>query len=104
MSITSWDPAEAAAGLANVARAERPKWLKARSVDGLVEEAAKPCTVPEPLVAVVVETSGRLIIPAGHTATVGKSLRCSSRRGVEAIVFVRLDVRTPLPPHLKTTT
>ena len=84
VSIASWDPAEVLAGLANVARAERPRLLKASSVDGPVEQGAKTCTVPEPLGAVIVEASGRLITPAGQSAMVDKSQRCSSRRDIEA--------------------
>ena len=65
--------------------------MNASSVDGPVEEAAEPCTVPEPLAAVIVKASGRLVSPAGLSAIVSKSERCSSRRGVEASVLVGLD-------------
>ena len=75
--------------------------MKARSVDGPVEEVAKPCTVPEPLVAMVVEASGRSTTPAGHSAMVGKSQHCESRKDVEASVLVRIDVAALSGPHLK---
>ena len=104
MSIASWDPEEAAAGPANVARAEHPKRVEASSVDDPVEEAAKPCTEPEPLVVVVIEASSRLTTPAGHSAMVGKSHRCSSRRNVEVSVLVWHNIRTSSHAYLKVIT
>ena len=55
--------------------------------------------VPEPLVAVVVEASGRLFTPAEHSAMVDKSQRCSLRRDVEASILVRIDVAALPGPH-----
>lgn len=48
-------------------------------VDGPAGEAVVLCREPEPLVAAVVDTSGRLLTSAEKSAMVGKSQRCSSK-------------------------
>ena len=60
-------------------------------VDGPVGETV-PCREPEPLAAMIVESSCRLAKSVGRSAMVGKLQRCSSRENVGVSVLVGADV------------
>ena len=66
-------------------------------------EAVKSCCRPEPLIAVVVETSSSLAMSVGVSAMVGKQ-RCSSGEDVEESIQGGLGVLVPSRPHLKAIT